>query len=238
VETFNYPLSAGDILGIFNWSYGSYMISPWNMAMFNIISAPSNPSSSQSYYNAITGQGGLQFIGSVSAINSTNIWITNVTASVTSGVMSLTFTIQGGSNNVPYDVFANSILDFSSDTTKAWAWMGQGFHGNTYTLTNLPNTACFLILGTPQDTDGDGLTDAYERLVSKTNPNVADTDGDGISDAWEVLLGLNPNVSDNAQSSSRLNYTYDSADWLEGISGVKTGSVSLDAEGNVLSVSQ
>lgn len=116
--------------------------------------------------------------------------------------------------------------------------MGQGYQGNIYTLSNLPPTACFLILGKPQDTDGDGLTDAYELLVSKTNPNVADTDGDGIPDAWEVLLGLNPNVSDNAQSSSRLNYTYDLADWLEGITGVKTGSVSLDPEGNVTSVSQ
>jgi len=93
---------------------------------------------------------------------------------------------------VPYDVFANSILDFSSDTNKAWAWMGQGYHGNTYTLSNMPNTTCFLILGTPQDTDGDGLTDAYERLVSKTNPNIADTSGDGISDSDEILNGYNP----------------------------------------------
>jgi hypothetical protein len=102
------------------------------------------------------------------------------------------FNIQGGSDNTPYDVFANSILDFSSDTNKAWAWMGQGFHGNVYTLTNLPNTACFLILGTPQDTDLDGLTDAYERLVSKTNPYLADTSGDGISDSDEILNGNNP----------------------------------------------
>ena len=70
--------------------------------------------------------------------------------------------------------------------------MGQGYHGNTYVITNLPDTACFLILGTPQDSDGDGLTDAYERLVSKTNPNNADTDGDGISDSDKILEGLNP----------------------------------------------
>lgn len=237
VETFNYPLSAADIQKNFNYGYTWYEISPWNTAMMNIVSAPSNPSSSQTYYDAITGQGGLQNVGSVTAITSTNFWITNMTVSVVSGAMAVTFTIQGGSNNVPYDVFANSVLSFGANGVP-WAWMGQSFHGNIYTLTNLPNTACYLELGSPQDSDGDGLTDAYENLVSKTNPNVADTDGDGISDAWEVLLGLNPNVSDNAQSSSRLNYTYDSADWLEGISGVKTGSVSLDAEGNVLSVSQ
>jgi hypothetical protein len=239
VETYNYLLDSNTVQQIFNWDYTLYMISPWNIPyMDSIVSAPSNPSGSQNYYDAITGQGGLQLIGSVSAISSTNIWITNVTASVNGNGMSLSFTIQGGSNSVPYDVFANSILDFSSDTNKAWAWMGQGYHGNTYMLTNLPNTACFLILGTPQDSDSDGLTDAYERLVSKTNPNVADTDGDGIPDAWEVLLGLNALVNDNAQPSSRSNYSYDFADWLEGISGIRSGSVSLDAEGNVLTVSQ
>jgi hypothetical protein len=166
------------------------------MAMFSsIVSAPSSPSSPPGYYDAITGQGGLQFVSSTTAITSSNVWITNVTAHVTSGGMSLTFTIQGGYDYAPYDVFANSVLDFSSNTNLAWAWMGQGYHGNTYTLTNLPSTACFLILGTAQDSDGDGLTDAFERLVSKTNPNNPDTDGDGISDSDEVLSGSNPLVS-------------------------------------------
>jgi hypothetical protein len=59
-----------------------------------------------------------------------------------------------------------------------------------------------------------------------------------MPDGWEVLLGLNPLANDNAQSSSRSNYSYDLVDWLEGISGIRTGSVGLDAEGNVLSVSQ
>lgn len=239
ISTYNVVLDSNQVQRAYNYSQVNYFLNPWNWRYMQsaIVSAPSNPSSSPTYYQAISGIGGLKLIGSVSAINSTNIWITNVTASVAGSGMAMTFTIQGGSNSVPYDVFANSILDFSSDTNKAWAWMGQGYHGNTYTLTNLPSTGCFLILGTPKDTDGDGLTDAYENLVSKTNPNVADTSGDGISDAWEVLLGLNPLVNNNG-SSSRLNYTYDSADWLEGISGVKTGTVSLDAEGNVLSVSQ
>ena len=119
-----------------------------------------------------------------------------------------------------------------------WAWEGQGYHCNIYTITNLPNTDCFLILGTPQDSDGDGLTDAYENLVSKSNPYIYNTSGDGLSDGWDVLLGLSPLVNQVAQPSTRSNYSYDSADWLEGISGIRTGSVSLDNEGNVLSVSQ
>jgi hypothetical protein len=48
--------------------------------------------------------------------------------------------------------------------------MGQGYQCCTYTIPGLTNGAVFLILGTPLDSDGDGLTDAYERLVSHTNP--------------------------------------------------------------------
>jgi hypothetical protein len=113
-------------------------------------------------------------------------------------MMVLTFTIQGGTDGVPYDVFANSVLSFGTNGIP-WAWMGQGYHGNTYLLSNLPPTACFLILGTPQDADTDGLTDAYELLVSKTNPNSPSTDDTGMSDGWEILYfghtgGIDPNA--------------------------------------------
>jgi Concanavalin A-like lectin/glucanases superfamily len=238
LETYNYPLDSNDVQTIYQWEYPYYEINPYNTAMENIVSAPSNPSGEPDEYDAITGQGSLQLVGSVSAISNTNIWITNVVSSVADdGTMGLTFTIQGGSNDVPYDVFANSVLSFGTNGIP-WAWMGQGEHGNTYTLTELPDTACFLILGTPQDSDGDGLTDAYELLVSKSDPNVYNTSGDGLSDGWDVLLGLSPLVNQFAQPSTRSNYSYDPADWLERISGVRTGSISLDNEGNVLTVSQ
>ncbi len=235
VRTYNVALDANVISRFYNSAV--YYINPLNRA--NISPAPSNPSSSTNYYQAISGPGSLQLVGPASScVTSSNVWITNIVAAAAGdGTMNLTFTIEGGSNNVPYDVFANSVLGFGTNSVP-WAWMGQGYQCNTYMLTNLPNMSAFLILGTPQDRDGDGLTDAYEKLVSHTAPNFYDTDGDGIPDAWEVLLGLNPLVIDNAQSSSRSNYSYDLVDWLEGISGIRTGSVNLDAEGNVLSVSQ
>ena len=54
----------------------------------------------------------------------------------------------------------------------------------------------FYRFGIDIDTDGDGLTDSYENLVSLTNPFSSDTDGDGIPDGDEVEFGANPNSAD------------------------------------------
>ncbi len=240
LATYNYPLDSNTISSTYGSGEFPYYVNPMNFAN-SIASADYSPDNSPTTPDVITGQGNLQFVGSASSCsygtNAYNIWFTNVVAHAAgNGTMNLTFTIEGGADSTPYDVFASSVLGFGTNTT--WAWMGQGYHCNTYMLTNLPNTACFLILGTPQDSDNDGLTDAYEKLVSHTNPNNSDTDGSGLLDGWQVLLGLNPLVNQVAQPGTRSNYSYDLADWLEGISGIRTGSVTLDAEGNVLSVSQ
>jgi len=42
------------------------------------------------------------------------------------------------------------------------------------------------------DRDLDGLPDAREMFVFKTDPNDADTDGDGMPDGWEIQYGLDP----------------------------------------------
>jgi hypothetical protein len=89
-------------------------------------------------------------------------------------------------------------------------------------------------------TDPNGLLGAWELEYFGylgVNPN-GDPAGDGISNFQKYYLGLNPLVNNWAQSGERSNYSYDFTDWLDGISGVRTGSVGLDNEGNVLSVSQ
>ena len=188
LRTYNYPRDAATIrilYGVFGINYYG------NPARANIFSAPSEPSLAPTF-NAVTGRGYLiQLTNSVACVTNVNVWITNAVATMASNGtnMNLTFTIIGGQNGVLYDVFANSVLDFSTNRALAWAWMGQGQHCVTYMLTNLPIAGAFFILGTPQDTDVDGLTDAYERLVSKTNPFLWDTDGDGKGDGWEVLIG-------------------------------------------------
>ncbi len=120
-----------------------------------------------------------------------------------------------------------------------WAWLDRSTPGDTNFVTEVFDfSECYFRLGTMLDSDGDGLTDAYENLVSHTNPNNWDTDGDGLSDGWEVQNGMNPRLDESAQTSGRLNYQYDGAGWLETVSGAQSGTVVLDSEGNVQQVSQ
>jgi hypothetical protein len=235
IQAFNYPLDAGTISNLFAWEVGIIRIDPWNVVPNNNIeSSPSSPSTVPTF-NAVTGSGSLTAIGTNTSdcVTSSNVWITNVTAAVVGTNMSLTFTIAGGSNGVPYDVFANSVLDFSSTTNAPWAWMGQGYQCVTYTITNLPVGTCFLILGTPQDSDADGLTDAYEKLVSKTDPNNSNSSGDGMLDGWKVLWGMNPLINNAAQPSERANYIYDGTGRLEIDSGIESEIFNFDPEGNI-----
>jgi hypothetical protein len=53
------------------------------------------------------------------------------------------------------------------------------------------------------DTDGDTLSDAEEVLVYGTDPLLADTDGDGFSDAKEVSGGFNPRGAGKLSSEAK-----------------------------------
>jgi hypothetical protein len=236
LATYNVVLDSAAISNAFERFYTYYYMNPMNWA--NLSSAPSSPSTNGGLaaFDAITGPGYLTLLGtnSTGCVTASNIWFTNVSASITSTTnASITFTIAGGSNNVLYDVSGTTNLEYPI-TNAVWAWLGQGYHCSTYTITNLPLQSVFLILGTPQDTDLDGLTDAYERLVSHTNPTIADTSGDGMLDGWKVLWGLNPLINNPAQSGQRANYQYDPVGRVDLLSGVRSETISNDFEGNIL----
>ena len=184
--TFDGPVSPGTVA-----MYYEFYSIPYTYAepQIHIPPAPSEPLVVPTF-QAVTGLGNLQILGGIaSCTTSSNVWFTNIVANITNGTANLTFGIAGGTNGMPFDVFATAALS-PGDTNYQWAWMGQGCPCTNYMLTNLPVGSVFMVLGWPGDPDADGLTTAYELLVSHTNPNVADTSGDGMLDGWKAMWGL------------------------------------------------
>ena len=87
-------------------------------------------------------------------------------------------------------------------STNAWVGVGTAavIGNDNCAVIELPysvlpdgwTSSMFFMLGLNIDTDQDGLSDSFERIISKTDPNLADTDGDGMPDGWEYNNGLNP----------------------------------------------
>ena len=163
-----------------------------------------------------------------------DVWLTNIVvwSNAQSG-WNTSLSIGGGTNGAWYDLFSTTNLSGGSLTNMPWVWLGHWSACDTIVLTNQPGAAAFYILGTPLDSDGDGLTDAYELLISHSNPHLWDSGGDGISDGWKVALGLNPSLNNPAQSGERLNFTYYPDGGLSGVSGARSETTGLDFEWNV-----
>ena len=218
--TYAEPLDAATMAEMYDDEFVYYLLSPVNGAMFHAASgilamnALSQPSSSPAYFNIISGAGYLQFLGdSASCVTSSNVWLTNVSATVVSQPLTFNFDIAGGIYGGLYDVFATPALT-APLTNGVWTWLGQGPACNRYLIPNLPTSGnLFFLLGTAVDGDGDGLTDAYERLVSHSDPTVMDTDLAGLPDGWQVLhfggIGNNPNSDpDHDGLMNRKEYLY------------------------------
>jgi hypothetical protein len=204
IQTYNVVLDTNDAQQIYEDQEWVYYMNPYDIAYAGLSSVGSNPSTydftNSILPDVITGSGILQSDGTMANwtpnANPYYVWITNVVATQTGGgTMSMTFSINGGQSGYLYDVFATSALQIPL-SSGVWYWWGQANAGYTYTVTNISSSEVFLILGTPQDTDGDGLTDAYELLVSHSNPYTNSTDGTGMADGWEVLYfghtGISP----------------------------------------------
>jgi hypothetical protein len=146
------------------------------------------------------GGGGYEYTFTPPVYTTNDLWLQMI--SMTNGTASLVINTPWNVTNGVYDLFATTNLALS-----AWQWLGRCSPGQTnLTVNGLADPQGFFILGLTNDTDGDGLTDAYERLVSHTNPNLYSTDGTGMSDGWEILYfghtGIDPNADPDGDGLS------------------------------------
>ncbi|MBI1178904.1 hypothetical protein GC207_15845 [bacterium] len=84
-----------------------------------------------------------------------------------------------------YDLFSTTNLSpsVSGLNLTNWLWVTRTTSGLTnLTITGLSADEGYFQLGTMLDSDGDGLPDAYEKLVTHSSLLSADTDGDGLAD--------------------------------------------------------
>jgi hypothetical protein len=213
LRTYNYQLDPVTVDG--EWVMDGIFFAGYGGALPGIVQAPSMPEAAPTY-DVITGPGYLLAVSTNTSgcISSNQVWITNMTTTVSNGAVNLTFEIMGGNSGWPYDVFATPELT-KPLSSGPWTWMGQGYPCVTYAIPGLTNSDVFLILGTPQDSMNCGLTDAYQRLVSKTNPYNPFT-GAGIPDAWCVLNGLNPNDANLANEDPDLDGLSNLQEYLYG----------------------
>jgi hypothetical protein len=166
-----------------------YFLNPDNLGNFE---NPPYYQGTSDIYDVVSGPGYLQVLGTntTSCFTNSNVWVTNAAVTLgTNNSINMSFMVIGGDPDLPYDVFATTYLR-KPLTNGIWAWMGQAYPCQTNVINGLTNGAVYLILGTPQDSDGDGLTDAFELLITHTNPYSPDSAGDGIADGWKLLDGM------------------------------------------------
>ena len=142
------------------------------------------------------GSGGTNFYDSsfsAQVFTTNDLWleITGTTNASSSMTADLVIHSPWNVTNGVFDLFATTDL-----APSAWQWVLRCLPGQTnLTVANLTSPNEFFILGLTNDADGDGLTDAYEKLVSHTDPNVftvLSSDGVGVPDAWYLQNGVNP----------------------------------------------
>ena len=162
---------------------------------------------------------------------SSNVWFELVSFTNQTG----RFVIHSPTNGA-FDLFytTNLTTNVQGLNLTNWAFLCRfGSNQTDVVVSNLICSQCYFILGIMNDYDHDGLTEAYEQLVSHTLWQTNDTDGDGLKDAWELANGMNPLLNESQLDAYKRTYTYDKGGWLRQVS-VPAQGFSLDNEGNVL----
>ena len=141
-------------------------------------------------FSSDTPSGGGSGSGIPAFVDGTNLWLQITGTTNTTNGLTAYFVIWPPTNVTDgvYDLFltTNLAANVSGLNVTNWAWVMRNTAGQTnLTVTNLTADYCFFRLAETNDTDGDGLSDAFEKLVSHTDPDNADQNSNSIPDGWE-----------------------------------------------------
>jgi hypothetical protein len=84
---------------------------------------------------------------------------------ITPGSNAITLSISSTNPTEFFDLFKTYALLGDSVTNAAWHWVTNGSHGQSFTFTTGPCDTAFYVLGRTNDTDANGLSDAFEALA-------------------------------------------------------------------------
>jgi hypothetical protein len=79
------------------------------------------------------------------------VYLADVAATLSGNQMTASFSIAGGTNYVPYDIWMTTNL-LNKISLSQWTWFGVGYTSNRYTFTNQPFDRAFYALARPQKT--------------------------------------------------------------------------------------
>lgn len=75
-----------------------------------------------------------------------DVYLVDMAVAVTNSLTTATFSIAGGTNNVPYDILSSTNV---AAAIVDWNWIGIGYTSNRYTFSNQPSEQAFYILAKP-----------------------------------------------------------------------------------------
>jgi hypothetical protein len=220
LETFNYPLDAQSIwTGYTNDENLTIVQGPQSQSVMEgdaatfVVTALGKGLTYQWKYNGAALPGKTSPTLSLSSVTTNNAGSYSVTvanslqsasASASLAVLHITFpspynyfyfTVSGVTAGSKYDIYFKPGPGLNSPAN--WRLYYLGDWGQSTMQFLLPSVSGgYFEIGPALDTDGDGLRDGYENLVSLTSSTSTDTDGDGMPDGWETLWGTNPNLND------------------------------------------